>query len=158
MAELMDLGYSSDRPENIRQLLFVSVDLLPQVWPQVKPLFLERPEQWEELFTIESIAFLLGKGKMQLWTLNDENEFLLALITELIPFPKTTLLNLLFLVGSELRDGLEFLDCIEMWAKKHGATKSVARGNAAMFRLLRPHGYAEERSVFGKDISRMREH
>ena len=73
MVELMDLGYSSDRPEDIRQLLFVSVDLLPQVWPQVEPLFLKHPEQWEELFTIESIALLLDKGKMQLWTLNDED-------------------------------------------------------------------------------------
>ena len=158
MDDRVGLGLSSDSPETFRQLMLVTQDLLPQVWPQVEHLFLENSEQWEELFTIESIKFSLHKGVMQLWTMNDRDEFMLALITEVLQFPKKTLVNLLFLAGSDLREGLKFLDCVEMWGRKQGAVTVVGAGIPAVARMLKSYGYEIKTVRFSKNISGMREH
>lgn len=144
--------------EGVRQLLLVTPELLSQVWPQVEPLFLQNKRAWEEYYTIESFPFLFQKGRLQLWTMNDEDEFLLALVTEVVAFPKMKVLNILLVVGNELGDGLVFLDCVEMWARKLGAMKSNIIGREGFLRVLGPHGYEKQAVALSKDISWMVEH
>lgn len=156
MEERMAPGSFLDRP--IRQLLLVSPDLLPEVWPQVIPLLLAAKEIWEEYYTLDSLLMLLQQKRMQLWTMNDENEFILALLTELLIFPKMKVLHIVFIAGNELKTGLEFFDCIEMWARKQGAMRSYGIGRKGFLRVLRPYGYVAKAVTFEKDISGMVEH
>ena len=147
-----------DELNEVRQLLLVSPALLPQVWPQVKPLFLQNESIWEEYYTIESFPILFQRGRLQLWTMNDEDEFFLAGVTELLIFPKTKVLNIVLIMGSGMKDSLEFLDCTEMWARKQGAMKSNIVGREGFLRVLKPYGYRKRAVALSKDISWMREH
>ena len=149
---------SLDAPSELRQLLLVSPALLPQVWPQVKPLFLQNERVWGEYYTIEAFPISFQQGTLQLWTINDEDEFFLAIVTELLIFPKMKVLNILLSVGDELKNSLVFLDCIEMWARKQGALKSNVVGREGFLRVLKPYGYRKRAVALSKDISWMREH
>lgn len=142
----------------VRQLLLVAPELLPQVWPQVKPLFLQSEDAWSECYTIESFPILFQRGRLQLWTMNNEDEFLLAMVTELLTFPKIKVLNMLLIVGDELQNGMMLLDCVEMWARKQGAMRSNVIGREGLLRVLGPYGYRKQAVALSKDISWMREH
>ena len=150
------LGFSSGRPT--RQLLLVLPELLPEVWPAVEHLFLENPQVWDEYYTLESIQYWLVQNAMQLWTLSNDTEYLLALISELKEYPKATVLSLPIIVGQELCDNFELLDCIEMWAWKQGATKSFILGRKGFLRALEPYGYEQKVVALSKNISHMVEH
>jgi len=144
--------------EEVRQLLLVSPELLPQVWPQVEPLFLQHEDIWGEYYTIESFPFLFQRGILQLWTVNDEEEFFLAWVTSLRTFPKTKVLEILLIVGDRMKDNLAFLDCTEMWARKQGVMTSNIVGREGFLRVLKPYGYRKRAVALSKDISWMREH
>ena len=156
MAEVTELGFSSGRPT--RQLLLVLPELLPEVWPEVEHLFLENAQVWDEYYTLESIQYWLVKNTMQLWTLSDDEEYLLAWITELREYPKVTVLNFPIILGSKLYDNLDLLDCVEMWARKQGATKSCVFGRKGFLRALKPYGYEQKGVTLSKNISHMVEH
>lgn len=158
MAGQMELGFFSVEPGKVRQLLLVTPDLLPQVWPQVEHLFIENEHVWGEYYTIEAFPFLFQQGIFQLWTMNDEDEFLLIMVTELRVFPKTKVLNVLMLFGHEFKDALQFADYVELWASKQGATKSVVLGREGFLRWLKPYGYKKQAVALCKDISGMVEH
>ena len=143
----------------VRQLLFVTPQLLPQVWPQVRPIFLQHKVLWNEFYTIESFPPLFEKGRLQLWTMNDKDSFLLALVMELLVYPKTKVMNTVFILGEEFQDGLKlFHDVIEMWGWKQGARKSILSGRDGLQRVLKPYGYMKQAVAMSKDISAMKEH
>ena len=129
MEEVLELGLSWDRDIRVRQLLRVTPELLPSVWPL-----------------------------KQLWLMNDEDEFLLAALTELTLFPKRKILNILWIGGEDLKDGVKLLDCVEMWARKQGATKVVCQGRIGFERVLKAYGYRKRAIMLDKDISEMKEH
>jgi len=64
----------------------------------------------------------------------------------------------LLIMGDELKSGLMFLDCVEMWARKQGAMQSHVIGREGFLRVLGPYGYRKQAVALSKDISWMREH
>jgi len=158
MDEATAPGFSWASRSDVRQLLLVTPDLLPQVWPQVEHLFLENASVWDTYYTLDTFPALFHEGKLQLWTMNDADEFLLVLITELRKFPKTTVINLLFVMGSDFKDGATLLDYVENWAYKQGATKSTILGRKGLLRLLAPNGYRQEAVVLSKNLYSIVEH
>ncbi len=141
-----------------RQVVLVTPDLLPHVWERIEHLFLEAPEQWHGQYTIADIYARIERGEFQLWAMQDRSDFILALITTFNHYPQETTLHLLFWLGSEGRDGLEFMDVLEMWAKKQGATRVTCVGRAALGRMLERHGYRQQFIAFEHDITHMKEH
>ena len=158
MEDRTDLGFFSVEPGKVRQLLLVTPDLLPQVWPQVEHMFVENERIWGEYYTIEALPSLFHEETLQLWTMNDEDEFLLVMVTELRSFPKTKVLNVLMLFGRDFKDALQFADYVELWASKQGATKSIVLGREGFLRWLKPYGYEKKAVALCKDISSMVEH
>jgi len=140
-----------------RQLLLVTPALLPQVWPQVEHLFLENANLWDEYYTIKSFPQMFHAERMQLWTMNDADEFLLVMVTEIIAYPKMKVMNVLYMMGEELLDGLKFIEYLERWAWKQGVRKSHAVGRKGFQRLLKPLGYKKHAVAFAKDIIEIRE-
>jgi len=158
MGGVLEPGFFLANPDKVRQLLLVTPDLLPQVWPQVEHLFLENASIWDDYYTLDSFPPLFYEGTLQLWTMNDEEEFLLVMVTEIRTFPKVKVLNLLILVGREFKDALSFLDYVELWANKQGAIKSAGVGRKGILRILKSCGYKEHKVTFEKDISGIVEH
>ena len=143
---------------NRAQLLLVSPDILPRIWTWAKPLLIETEETWGEYYTIESLFNMIDKGEAQLWTVNDADGFFLVLLTELLEFPKVRVLNILTLAGSNLEDSIGFLDYVENWACKQGATKSIGIGRKGFLRVLQPYGYRQKGVAFTKNILQRTEH
>lgn len=158
MEDRTELGSFSVEQGKVRQLLLVTPDLLPQVWPQVEQSFIENENVWGEHYTLEAFPSLFEQGILQLWTMNDEDEFILVMVTELRIFPKVKVLNILLLFGREFKDALQFSDYVELWASKQGATTSMVFGRKGFVRWLKPYGYEEKATVLCKDISGMVEH
>lgn len=155
MEDLQVAGSNWD--ERVRMVL-ASPETLNNIWPHVELLFVEHASVWEEYYTLDSIQQRLQQGTMQLWAMHDGDVFILAMVTELLEFPKLNVLSLLIVVGTELNIARKFLDCIEMWARKRGVNKIVSVGRKGLLRLLAPYGYKEEAVAFSKDISAMKEH
>ena len=155
MEDVQVVGSNWD--ERVRMVL-ASPETLNTIWPHVEPLFLENAEVWQEYYTLDSIQQRLQQGTMQLWAMHDDDVFTLAMVTELLEFPKLNVLSLLIVVGAELSIARQFLDCIEMWARKRGVDKIVSVGRKGLLRLLAPYGYSEQAVAFSKDISGMKEH
>jgi len=142
----------------IRQLLLVTPDLLWQVWPQVQDLFIENISLWRDYYSIEDFPQLFYAGKLQLWVMNDADDFILVMITSLQEFPQMKTLTLNWVFGSEFQSALPFLDYVEKWAQEQGVKKSFVFGREGFLRLLRPHGYVKKAVALEKDIFGMVEH
>ncbi len=145
--------------EKVRQLLFVDPELLDHVWSDAVLLLEAGKKYWEEFATLESIYGALKNRTMQLWLVNDENEFLLGILTELIVHPTISEMRIVWIGGTDLDCAAElFLDYMELWAYKQGAFRVRVTGRKAWIRKLLPYGYSVESYTVTKDISHMREH
>lgn len=149
-----------ERPQDeVRQLLLVSPETLPVVWDLARPMFAADQEHWEEFATLESIYSDLALGRFQLWLMNSEDEFLLAMLTEIIVYPPTKVMRILWMGGEELGVAIDqFLDFMELWAYRQGISTIYVMGRKGWVRLLRSRGYAQTQWIVSKDISSLREH
>ncbi|KKK85497.1 hypothetical protein LCGC14_2772700, partial [marine sediment metagenome] len=103
--------------EPMRQLLLVSPDTLPDVWGHTLDLLEEGKEYWEKWATLESIYRGIARGKIQLWLMNDEDEFLLAMLTQITKSPKGSVLKITWVGGVDVDDAIKlFFDYMELWA------------------------------------------
>ena len=142
-----------------RQLLWVQADILDTVWWGAVPLLLEGKKYWEEFMTLESIYNSIKSGDLQLWLMNDEDEFLLAMLTQLIRYPKILDLRLVWIGGEDLASGIElFFDYIELWGHRQGASRVTVSGRKGWIRRLLKSGYKLESYTVCKDISEIKEH
>ena len=149
----------TDESQPVRQLLLVPPDLLDHVWPHVQPLLMEGKKYWEEWATIESIYKGIAEGRMQLWLMNDDEEFMLAMLSEILESPVRKTLQITWLGGQDLGKAQElFLDYVELWASREGVSRVSLHGRKGLVRKLSPHGYELKRYVISKDISGIREH
>ena len=143
----------------LRQLLLVSPDMLHTVWPATIPLLMEGKKYWEDYSTIESIYAAVNEGKTQLWLMNDDEEFMLAMITEILKWPNHLELKIMWIGGRELNSAIQqFLDYMELWAARQGISKVKLSGRKAWTRKLLPFGYRVTEYVMEKDISGIKEH
>lgn len=144
---------------NEHQLLLVGPEHLPLVWPHVIPLLLGGKEHWEEFATMESIYADLSARRRQLWVVNCEGEFILALLTEIVVYPTTKVMNILWIGGSNLDTIIYlFLDFIELWGMRQGISSIQVFGRKGWVRRLKGRGYSQERWVVSKDLTGIKEH
>ncbi len=142
-----------------RQLLLVEPDFVDTVWSNAVLLLEGGRKYWQEYTTLESIYCLLKSGKIQLWLMNDEVEFILAMLTEINIHPKFKELHLMWIGGEDLESGMElFSDYVELWAHRQGASRVRVTGRKAWTRKLLKSGYGIESYTMSKDISKMKEH
>lgn len=141
------------------QLLLVGEEYLPLVWPHVIPLLSQGKEHWESFATMESLYLDVSSGTRQLWTMNYEGEFVMALFTEIVSYPTTRVLNILWLGGSGLEVALYlFLDFIELWAIRQGVSSVQVFGRKGWVRKLKRRGYEQTKWVVSKDLTNIKEH
>lgn len=141
------------------QLLLVAPSQLPLVWDHATLLLLRGREHWEKFATLESIYEDLSSGRRQLWMVNSEDEFLMALLSEIVDYPTTKVLNILWVGGSGLEIVLYlFLDFIELWGVRQGAGRCQVFGRKGWVRKLKGRGYTQDRWVISKDLTNIKEH
>lgn len=132
----------------------ITVQNLSLVWSPVAELLQSASATWETLYTLESIFLEIFLERAQLWVLEFNDEVCGCMITELVAFPKATMLRILLSAGDQnaLVNGMQFLPMIETWAKKQGATIIDVYGRPGWKRVLAPHGYESQAVVVRKSI------
>lgn len=143
-----------------RRLLVLDPKGAIGLWDQVEPIFRANPQGWSDYTTLESIKAQLAAGDLQLWTLHDGEDYTLAFLSEGRQFPRQNLLRLVWMGGEGVKDLIEdYLEFIELWAKRSGFTRIEISGpRKAAVKLLAPHGYTNVHVVVQKDISGITEH
>ena len=148
-----------DIPSDLRQMLMVGPELLNDVWPAAVPLLLAGKKYWEDWATIDSIYNSIRSDTMQLWLMNDDEEFILAMLTNITNNAVYKTIWILWVGGKELNIALErFFDYFELWASRLGVSRVKMSGRLGWARKLLPHGYELTQYVVEKDISGIREH
>jgi hypothetical protein len=148
-----------DPSEPMRQLLFVTPDILPTAWPHAKELLMEGGKYWREWATLGSIYENVLSRKKQLWLMNSETEFILGMLTEILNWPSHSELKILWMGGKEFDTGAHlFLDYIELWSRRQGVSKISLKGRKGWVRKLKAFDYELTEYVMTKDISGIREH
>jgi hypothetical protein len=128
------------------------------MWEYAEDLLLGGREYWEEFYTLDHLKTALLAGHMQLWLVGEPYTPRLAILTEFFGYPLKRELNILWIGGTGLKRGLIFLDSIELWAVRQGATASIVKGRQGWVRMLDEHGYSPCAVVLRKDLSDLKEH
>ena len=95
---------------------------------------------------------------MQLWLMNDDEDFLMAMVTEIKMYDKVKSCHILCIGGEDLYRTLGFLDYLELWARRQNCSEIVVTGRKGWKPVLRKYGYQEKTVTVIKDISHIREH
>ena len=149
------LGYSSD---SLPTLFKVIPTVLPQLWDGVIPLFEKGIKYWDVFMELEDIYKLIQSGKYDLWLVMENTDVLLAILTEILNYPRVKVLRILYVGGTDLDRALEALDQLELWAKRDGATRCEVSGRMGWIRKLHSRGYNLESYLLTKDLSGLTEH
>jgi len=158
MVDRLAPGLSLGKPAKTRQLMLVGQNILDVVWPQVEHIFLAN-HGWQEYYTLDHLKEFIRVGQMHLWVVNDNEEFIMAVLTEFVNTPLKRAVRTVWVGGDDLRGGLKLWDIMEHWAWKNGATKSVGFAERkGLLRMLEPYGYKRKAYAFEKDISEIKEH
>lgn len=140
-----------------RQLLLADKQLLPRIWPIIEPLLYEHKELWEKNFKIQDIYQWLQEEKLQLWCSNTETEFDGAVLSCFVEYPQKKSLCLIWSNIEYLDECMYLLDCVEMWASRHGASEVLILGRRGWLKKLHSRGYVTDHHMVSKDISNLRE-
>ena len=142
-----------------RQLLLVSPSQLPLAWPHAVPLLEEGKEYWQDFATLDSLYQDLSASKLQLWMMNCDTEFILAMLTEIGIYPTTKIMRILWIGGSEVNGAIDqFLDFAELWAHRQGVSRLQVIGRKGWVRKLKGRGYKQTQWIVSKDITGIKEH
>jgi len=150
-----------DPTEGFEPLFLSSQSILDVYWPQASAV-LQRcvDEAMHGEMTIDDIYDRLVAGQM--WCLvikNDKGELpevSLALILELIAYPRFTVMNITAIGGRELgalRD--KFWGHVCSWAYMNGVREMQASVSPAMARILKSYGFSETYRTMRKVLTEM---
>lgn len=119
------------------------------VWKCLEPAVKLTRGRYDEASVREAIR----RGDCQLWMagpLHDPNR--LAVVTELVVYPKQKWCRIVFVGGNGLPLAFDFLGTIEAWARTQGCVGVEAGGRAEWKRLLASRGYAEDGMWFARKL------
>lgn len=99
----------------------VSNELIPAIFPKIRPLLEKNREYWEDYYTLKDIKIALIKGEFQLWVGVEGPDVKLMVITTLVVYPRSVWLRMPFIAGERIRSAIYYLPVIETWARARGA-------------------------------------
>lgn len=136
----------------VKQLLKIEGSLLDKIWPKIEVILNQNSSVWDEYYDIVDLYDRIIMGTMQLWTVNDDEKFYLAAITEILDFPKISVLNVLWLGGEKFRESITCFSGIEKWATGQGITKAMIMGREGLFPVLKNLNFIQRGVVLTKDL------
>ena len=140
------------------QLVLVTPGTIDLFWEQVIPLFLQSSKYWEEYTSIDGILASILDGERDLWIAMDDGGVFIAMLTEIVLYPKKKVLRFALIGGSNLKKALQFLDFIELMCVRKGIKSSEVWGRQGWLRVLKRNGYKYQSILLSKDLSEVKEH
>ncbi len=84
-------------------VIWVNKDEAEKIWEQVEPYLISALKRWIPAYFSTDLLAMVKKDEAQLWiiTNNEEKKLYGAGLTQIIPYPRTKLLNLFLLGGRD---------------------------------------------------------
>jgi len=126
---------------------------LQSLWPAVFPHLVYGRKHLEEYLSLEDVYVMVYSGQMQMWLGINEAQIELVGLTQALDYPRCRALRFVWIGGSGVRHYQQYLDWLELCAKRNGCGKIEVLGRPGWLRVLAPHGYEPKATLLVKDIS-----
>ena len=120
--------------------------LSESVWNWCEPL-ISKCIQYQDMYNISDVRELIETGRFQLFPHHNQQS---CFVTELVVYPQSTALNLIFCAG-RFKDLEEMLPSIENFARHFGATKLYGGGRKGWAKKAQHLGFHAE-NIISKEI------
>jgi hypothetical protein len=128
------------------------------MWEAIVPLFEKGAEHWQMFMELEDIYRLVSSEHYDLWLVAEGTDVLLAVLTQMLQYPRIKVLRSLYVGGGDIDLALEALDQLELWAHREGAMRCEFSGRTGWEKKLTSRGYRRESVLLTKDLSGLTEH
>jgi len=147
------------------EVSLVDPNYVSAVWDRVEPILGKSLHTAHGRFTMESILREIVNFQQHLWIVfNDDKEIVAALTTRFMDYPDKRMLAGQFLGGRDIMQWRDpMLETLERWAKDNhcAGVEMTGRkgffcagvemtGRKGFFKVLAPHGWTPEYTVFEK--------
>lgn len=127
-------------------------DKIAVVWPDVKPLVQRGLMHSVGEYSVEDIYMMIAVGRMQLWVVSEDIELRGIIITELLPYPREYICQVVIVAGDEIDRWDHHLNAVEEWALELGATSMRAYGRLGWKPRAKEHEYEMTYCVYSKSL------
>ena len=121
------------------------------VWENVAPLLLTVSQHAEGEMEPDDYLESLTYGAMQLWTATEEKKIILAMVTQIVPYPQKKVLRIIAISGKKFKEAHKhFNDVVESFALRVGCSSMELWGRKGWKKML-PE-WKDSYIVFTKDL------
>ena len=128
------------------------------IWPLVKDLVQKPVNQNLGEFNLEDVYNWLTNGYMHLWIIGNEEEILVAVVTEFVAYPRETRLRIV-LAGGKKNNMNRWFDIfwdkdseIHKFAKKNNVKRFEVCGRDGWLRVLAKVGFKKFCTVLTREV------
>jgi len=138
-------------------LLFVPVADVPDAWKYCAPFIQDALETTQGENDIVDVEQFCREGAWQLWALAGEQTVVGAAVTQVVKYPRKTMLELIYFGATLPREewlaAMSNEGTLETWAKKRGCTHIMLHGRNGAERACKQHGYERWYVCMGKNLA-----
>ena len=116
----------------------IATNAIDGTWPAAKHFVEQALAESSGRINADDVLEQLQSGGMQLWMLvaaEGEPEIVAVLVTEIISYPRKTVLDLSLMAGDRMDLWLEALPLLEQWAFEQGADQVQIHGRSGWARV-----------------------
>ena len=129
--------------------------LLPDLWPHVSPLLNKAVRLNPEIIDLGNVYAGALAGVYVVWAAVDETtgEFVGAITTRIITYPKSKALALDFVGGTRIKEWVHLgQEAVEEHAKRNGCTHLEGYGRRAWLKYIEPLGWNQAFITYKKEL------
>jgi hypothetical protein len=124
---------------------------IAHVWANVEPLLATVTQHAEGEMEPDDYLESLTHGVMQLWIATEEKEIIIAMVTQIIPYPQKKVLRVIAIAGEKFMEAhSQFNDIVETFAVRVGCSSMELWGRKGWKKML-PE-WKDSYIVFTKDL------
>jgi hypothetical protein len=124
---------------------------IAHVWANVEPLLATVTQHAEGEMEPDDYLESLTHGAMQLWIAIEEKEIIIAMVTQIIPYPQKKVLRVIAIAGEKFMEAhSQFNDIVETFAVRVGCSSMELWGRKGWKKML-PE-WKDSYIVFTKDL------
>ena len=125
---------------------------VPYIWSNVGPMLARVTERSEGELDPDDYLNSLMDGQMQLWIFTEDNNIVMSMVTQFIPYPKKRILRVIAMAGERFKEVHEnFISMLEAFAIKYGCSALELWGRKGWKKMLPPE-WNYSYIVYTKDL------
>ena len=138
------------------EVSLIHPDYVSNCWTEVSPLLEKSIATAHGRYSMDDILREIVNFEQHLWVVFDDERILAALTTKFVGYPKKRILAGQFLGGEKIMYWREpMLEMLERWAMDNNCDGMEMTGRKGFEKILGPHGWTPEYTVFEKMFEEM---